>query len=89
MPFRKHSTWSTTNPYNVRSVPGDIYFKEFPSVYGGGVSHVRVDNGPVDLSQDYEANDYYNITPTDSHDMYDFTSDFHTFELTTRRGRNW
>mgnify|MGYP000482221532 CR=1 FL=1 len=88
MPFRRHAGWITTQPDMVR--PGcDAYVQKFPSVYGDGRSRVQVDHGPVDLSQEYEANDAYNITPVDSWGLYDFSDDFHDVRYTTLPNRHF
>jgi hypothetical protein len=85
MPFRCHAKWTTANPDMVREC--DTYVTKFPSVYGDGRSRVRVDNGPVDLSQEYEGNDDYNLTPVDAWDLYDYSDEFHQFEYTTQPKR--
>ena len=86
MPFRKHAGWITPQANNVR-LGCDVYQKKFPSVYGGGKAYVQVDNGPVDLSQEYEGNDAYNITPQDAWGLYDYTDDFHQFSYSINPDR--
>jgi hypothetical protein len=82
MPHRQRAGAITTDPNNVR--PGcDKYQMYFPSVYGDGRSHARFDNGPTDISHDYEDNNGYDITPQGSWGLYDYNSDFHQFTYST------
>ena len=88
MPFRQRAGWITTDPRMVR--PGcDAYVEKFPSVYGDGRSRVRVDHGQRDLSQEYEGNDDYNITPQGMWGLYEYAGDFHDFHYTILPNRHF